>query len=213
MPHLKVESINTTKGNRFLVAGFTLLEVLIVVGIISGVFFIVSIFAFDIFNLQLFIGESLGGEAQSQYAFKIIIPELRSIGPSSSGGYPISSASSSSFSFYSDIDNDGLFEQVRYFLNGTTFQKGVIRPTGVPLAYDPATEKIINLASNVISGNIFSYFNKNYDGINGTVLGYPIDVSTIRVVKVVLSIDKNQNIEPGPLTVSAIVDIRNLRGR
>ncbi len=192
--------------------GFTLIEVLIVIAIISGIVTMISLFSFNITQFQFFIGKSLDVEGETQGAFKIINPELRSIGPSSTGSYPIASAASSSFSFYSDIDNDGIFEQVRYFLDGTTIKKGTIKPGGAPLVYNQANEKITEVVHNVTSSNIFYYYDKNYDGTNGSPLGYPMNLSAIRVVKMVLTVDDNPNAQPGPLIVSAIMNIRNLRG-
>ncbi len=209
--HLKFESINASK-QRLLNVGFTLIEILIAMAIVSGIVFVVSIFTLDVSQFQLFLGQSLQTEGQAQNGLQGMIPEIRAIGSASDGGYPISQASSSSFTFFSDIDNDGLFEQVRYFLSGSILKKGVVKPSQSPYIYDQSTEKISDVVQDIVSSNIFSYFDKNYDGTNGSSLGIPINVSAIRVVRVDLKIDNDVNREPGPQTYSVVLEIRNLRG-
>ena len=193
--------------------GFTLIEILIATSIVIGVMWLVSTFILDISQFQFFVGESLDVEQEVQSALKIIIPEVRSIGTANNGGYMISAASSSSFTFFSDIDNDNLLEQVRYFLDGTTLKKGVIKPGVSPYIYDPLNEKISEVVHNVTSANIFTYYNKNYDAINKASLPVPIDISAVRVVKIKLTVDKNPNQEPTPQTYSVTLEIRNLRGQ
>ncbi len=193
--------------------GFTLIEIIVVMAIMSGIVFVISVFTLDISEFQIFVGESLEVEQEVHQAFGVMIPEIRSVGPSGNGGYPISVASSSSFSFYSDINNDGLFDQVRYFLDGVILKKGVIKPTGgAPYVYNPSTEEVSDKVNSVTSGNIFSYFDKNYDGVNGSPLSYPIDVSAIRVVKINLVVDENPNVEPGSQIFTTTVEIRNFKG-
>ena len=192
--------------------GFTLLEVLIAVGILSIVILTVSIFAFDVFRSELFISENLEAEEQIQQIFKIIAPEIRSMAISNNGSYPLAAVSSSSLSFYSDIDLDGLSERVRYFLEGTVLKKGVIKPAINPVVYDPASEKISETVKNVISNNIFSYYDSNYDG-SQPALDYPIDISVIRSVGIKLTVDKNIAMAPIPVVLTTFINIRNLRGK
>ena len=138
-----------------------------------------------------------------------MISEIRTASVSSNGAYPIDQATVSSFTFFSDINNDNLREKIRYFLSGSTLQKGVIQPTGNPLVYNPANEKISILASGVTS-LAFGYYDKNYDGTTAA-LSFPINVPVVRLVKITVTIDQDPNRPPGPMTFTTQVSIRNLK--
>jgi len=211
-PELELFKSGAESADSRLVWGFTLIEILIVLTVIGGLISLVSYFAIDISTLQLFIGESLLVDQEIEIGFKIMGPEIRSIGPANNGSYMIEATSSSSFSFYSDVDNDGLFDKVRYFLDGGVFKRGVVRPSGNSIVYSQATEKITEMVHGVISSNIFSYFSKDYNDSSRSSLEVPVDVSAIRVVGVKLRVDSNIDKGPGPQTLLATFTIRNLRG-
>ncbi|OGM99211.1 MAG: hypothetical protein A2817_03740 [Candidatus Yanofskybacteria bacterium RIFCSPHIGHO2_01_FULL_39_8b] len=191
--------------------GFTLIEVLIAVSILTIVTFTVTLFAIDIFKAQFSIGDNLEVEEEIEEALNIIVPEIRSIADSSNGSYAIVFASSSSFSFYSNIDGDILVERIRYYLEGATFKKGVIKPSINPIVYDPSDEKITTLANNIISDNIFYYYDKIYEGSAGSQLEQPVKVSVIRSVKVNLMADRNITLPPLPSSIDAFINIRSLK--
>ena len=141
------------------------------------------------------------------------LPEGYEYIPGGNGAYPIAQASSSSFTFFSDIDADGAFEQVRYFASGTTLFKGVINPTGAdPISYPPTGEIVTEVVHNIINAtNIFAYYPEGYAPETGA-LTVPINVSFIRMLKITGTTDRDQTRPPAPSTLSIIVTIRNLRG-
>lgn len=200
--------INQNSKNQ---KGFTLIEMIIILAILSGAVLVIGIFTLNVSSFQIFLGKSLAMDEEALQTFKIMIPEIRSIGPSNLGNYPIASVSSSSFSFYSDIDNDSIFEQVRYFLDAGILKKGVTKPSGNPLVYNLANEKINESVQNIISSNIFTYYNGDYSG-SSSPMAYPINVSSVRLVKVTLTIDDDLKSLPSPLISSVLINIRNLRG-
>ena len=95
--------------------GFTLIEILISITILSGIVFIVGMFGLDIFNFQIFLGDAFTIQQEISLTLTNMGIDVRSIGPSANGSYPIESASDSSIVFYSDIDGDTIFERVRYY--------------------------------------------------------------------------------------------------
>ena len=101
-------------------------------------------------------------------------------------------------------------EKVRYFLAGTTLQKGVIKPTGSPLIYNSINEKISTFVNNVISTSIFDYYDENYDGTTAP-LSFPVNVSDIRLVKITVMVEQDPNRSPTPMVFSTQVSIRNLK--
>lgn len=193
--------------------GFSLFEVVIVMSIFAIVLFAVTSFRGNLNMLENLVNQKLQSRQDLDQEFQIMITELRSAGPSSLGAYPIEAASTSSITFFSDIDKDGIFERVRYYLSSTTVEKGVVEPTGNPLVYSTSTEATTTIVSNVIistSTPLFQYYDTNYTG-SQAALASPIDATQVRIVKVSLSVDVNPKLAPVPIFFSNTVNIRNLR--
>ncbi len=192
-------------------SGFTLIEVLVAISITSLVLVFVTYFALDISNLGVDLGNRLENERELEFTLRVMISEIRSMGPAANGAYPIAVANTTTFQFYSDIDGDGTFEQVRYFLNGTTFQKGVTHPVGSPATYPAADEVITDMVHYMVPGTIFTYYKEGLPSEIGP-LPSPIDVANIRMLTVSGTTDRDPSTPPSPVTLSISVTIRNLRG-
>lgn len=193
--------------------GMTLIELLIAVAITAGALAVVTFFAIDLSNFGINLGDRLENERELELTLRTMTSELRSMGPGGNGAYPIAQASSSSFTFFSDIDADGAFEQVRYFSNGTTLQKGVTEPTSTtPVTYPPSDEIIRDVVHNITNANsIFTYYPEGYAPETGS-LAVPINVALIRMLKITGTTDRDQTRPPAPSTLSIMVTIRNIRG-
>jgi hypothetical protein len=194
-------------------SGFTLLETLIIFSITILLLDAVWTFYKDIVNTNNTLTANLGTQLEVRNSFKKISDNIRSASPSSLGTYAIDSASSTSFSFYSDIDDDGLKEKIRYFLSGAILHEGIIKPSSNPLAYNTANEKINDLIRGIInnaSSSRFSYYDENYDGSTAP-LSSPINILSIRLFKVQIGIDLDPRRPPGPVGFTTQVSIRNLK--
>jgi prepilin-type N-terminal cleavage/methylation domain-containing protein len=193
-------------------SGFSLIEAMVVIFIIGLLVIAISTFQRDVFSLNTLISNSLTAQDEGRRALKTMTAEIRPLSPSSVGAYPIAEANPTSFIFYSNIDSDQLKERVRYFLDGATLKKGVIKPSGAPLSYNPANEIITELIHDVANGAtpIFSYYDTNYDGTTPP-LAQPLDILKIRLVEITVVIDKNPNRSPGPITLTTQVSMRNLK--
>jgi len=193
-------------------SGFALVEMLVAVFVLSLIVALAAGFQSDIFSLNRFIQTGLQNQSEAKKLVRPFANEVRSSTPSSLGAYPIAAASETSFSFYSDIDGDGLKERIRYFLDGTDFKKGTIKPTGSPLTYNSANENIIKVIHDIAPENIFSYYDSGYDGTSSsTPLSFPVTLADIRLIKVVLTIDSDPNNPPEGFDVTTQVSIRNLK--
>lgn len=195
------------------VRGFSLMEVVIFAAIGALLVFFVASLTRNVSGLGDFINQKLQERGDLDIVFSVLATEIRSAGPASNGAYPIQSASTSSFVFFSDIDQDGIFERVRYELATSSIWKGVIEPSGNPLVYATSSEVVKEVATNVVSStpyNFFDYFDENYSG-SGSPLSLPIPISDIRLVKVSALIDLNPGKTPRPTYFSQTVTIRNLR--
>ncbi|MCX6778867.1 MAG: prepilin-type N-terminal cleavage/methylation domain-containing protein [Candidatus Magasanikbacteria bacterium] len=191
--------------------GFTLLEVLVSIGIFMLIITAVTSFIGTIFSSNNVIYNQLTAQKEARRVMEDFVKEVRNASASSIGSYLISAASATSFTFYSDIDNDSYAEKIRYFVSNSTFKKGVTKPTGNPLTYNPASEVITDIVHDMTAGQQpFLYFNKNYTG-TGVALSFPVNILDIRVVQLSLTIDQKPSFSPLPITVSSKVEIRNLK--
>jgi prepilin-type N-terminal cleavage/methylation domain-containing protein len=199
------------KNKQKIKTGFTLIEAMIVIFIMAVVGVAISNFQRDVFSTNKFLSGRLTEQDEARRALKTVTAEIRPLSPSSIGSYPIAQASPTSFTFYSDIDADALKEQIRYFLDGTTLKKGVIKPSGSPLTYNPANEQITELIHYVVNGAtpVFSYYDKNYDGTTPS-LSQPIDILAVRLVQVTIIVNQDPS-RAGPITLTTQVSMRNLK--
>ena len=189
--------------------GFTIIETLIGVAIFVIILGLLATFSKSIWTSNSFIMAELEGTNAGRAALKTMVAEIRTASSGNNGSYAISIATGTSLTFYSDIYDDGLKEKIRYFLNGTTLQRGVIKPTGSPLGYT-GSEIITTLVSNVTNSSIFNYYDKNYDGTTAA-LATPVDISAIRLIKMTITTDVNPVQAPSPITFSTQVMLRNLK--
>ena len=192
--------------------GFSLIEILVVIFIVGLVSIVISSFFVDIFSLSRIIGSDLSTQQEVRVALKQISSELRSTSPSSTGSYPIAEASSTSLTFYSDIDDDGLKERLRYFLQNSVIKKGVLKPTGNPLTYNPANETVVDLIRGVYATTtpIFSYYDSSYDGASSP-LSQPVTTTAVRLIKIVITAQSDPSKAPAPFTMTTGVTLRNIK--
>lgn len=197
--------------------GFTLIEILVAMGIFTGLAVLVSTFGKDIFVNNTFIQNSLVVESEARGALKRAIAELRAASPSSNGLYPLAVADKNTITFFSDIDKDGLRERVRYFVatstSSSSFKRGVIKPTGAPSVYVEANELLSTVVHDIVnptSTPVFAFYDDTYNGTSSP-LAWPVDVSTVRLVKMTIMVDTNPARSPTVMTFTSQVTIRNLK--
>ena len=191
--------------------GFTFIEVVIVIAIFAVIFTVIASFGENTNHLSSLINKSLQIEQDLRQTFQVLVTEIRSAGPSSLGAYPIESAATGSIAFFSDIDEDGIFEKVRYFVGTSTFEKGVIKPAGNPLVYASSSEIIKSTVNYLIlASTTFEYYDANYTGVEAS-LSAPVDSTKIRVIKITVTADVNPGAAPKPATFTNTINVRNLR--
>jgi len=195
--------------------GFSLIEVLIVVVIAATLVLVVGNFGTNVSSLNGLINVELESKSDVAQQVQIMASEIRSAEPSAAGAYPVDSASTSSFAFYSDINQDGIAEHVRYFLASSTIYRGVIAPTGTPATYPAANEVVTDVVDHVAlasSTPLFSYYGSSYAG-TGSPLASPVAVASVRVIAVTFYAAlpaKNTSQPAAPQYFSTVVDLRNL---
>lgn len=194
------------------IKGFTLLEFIVATGITVGIFFAVFNFGQGIFSFNRSAQNNLGAQTSARRVLKTMVKELRNASPSSLGAYPLALASSTSVVFFSNIDDDFYKEQVRYFLSGTDLKRGVIKPSGSPLSYNPANEELSTMITDINNGPvpIFDYFNSAYTGTSSPMV-QPVQATTVRLIRITVKIEKDPTKSLGPFQVESQVFLRNLK--
>mgnify|MGYP000011744148 FL=1 len=182
--------------------GFTLIEIIFFMLIISFVLFFLILMIINLSNLDLYLTYGLGNLGEANLFLSEIKRELKSMEISNIGAYPLEEITSTTITFYSDLDNDSLVERIRYFLEGDNLMKGIIKPVGNPLKYNQNEEKVkIILKNLVIPQKIFSGYDINF---NETY-----DIAKIKLIEVSIKIKTGS--KENFYENSIVINPRNLR--
>lgn len=193
--------------------GVTLVEILVAVAIFSLIMLAVTSFQKDVWTYHTNLSNTLLGQQEAKQTIKTFVKEMRTASSGSNGAYTFSEAATSSVTFYSDINGDGLKDEVRYYLATTTLKKRVIVPTGNPLTYVLANATYSEAVHNITNSSttpIFTYYPSTYAGTTSP-LSSPVDLTAIRLVKITLIVEKDPNKSPVPMTLTSEVSVRNLK--
>lgn len=195
--------------------GFTIVEVSI-----AGLLMVTL--GFGILGLQKILGDTqlLGfvnytNIDEANFSLSQMAREMRTMRSGQNGAYAFISGTDNEIIFYSDIDFDDESERVRYWLDGTTLNKGVIEPEGFPATYPPENEIVKPLSENVEAGAtpLFLYFNEDWpeDTVNNP-LPTPVNIAEVRLVRISLDINVNpENAERSVYSLSTNVNLRMLK--
>lgn len=195
--------------------GFTLVEVIITVAMVSIIFVIASDFIVNSLDAQRYISEQNDAIQESRTALKRMIAEMRETVAADTGAYPIELVADNEIIFYSDVDNDAVTERIHYWLVNEHIQRGVIEPTGVPLSYaseNEVTSTIVSYVRNDVLQPVFIYYNENYpeDVINNP-LASPINPTSVRMVELGIFTNVDPIQVPDTHELRSRVHLRNLK--
>lgn len=197
--------------------GFTVIELLVVVAIVGVIGVAVANFSGNVFFFNRYFNNSISLGDRAQKLLRPIAQEIRSASQSATGSYAIETMQANDFSFYSDVDNDGVQEKVRYYLSGTSLMRDVTEPTGNPLTYNNTAVTTTTVVTAVVNGAnanepVFRYYDSSYTGgTSGEVNPTSGNVTAVRLVRITLFIDADVNMPPPAYVVSMLVAVRNLK--
>ena len=135
---------------------------------------------------------------------------LREASYGDDGSYPILSVSTSSISFFSDVDADGTVEKIRLYVQNGTFYRGVTESTSTPPTYVGQSETSFTIATyvrNSTSSPVFRYYNEEGSELTSN----PISISSIASISTSLMVDLNPLRAPDILTLQETATLRNIR--
>ncbi len=193
------------------IKGFTLVEILVVIGISTILAVGATTLLRDTTIFQGVFQQGLNSVDEGRKILRPLVGEVRSATPAHNGAYALETTEEDTLVFYSDIDNDDLIERVRYFLDEGTIKKGVIEPTGSPLGYT-GNEQISWVIQDINNGGapVFEYFDTNYDGTTDPLV-QPVTTGDVRLIKITIIIDHDPNRPPDPVELTTQMTIRNLK--
>ncbi len=193
-------------------SGFTLVETLVALGIISGALLLVGLMGRDVFAFRSGLSDALSTQSDARRVLRPFSDEVRAAAYSEAGSYPIAETATSSFAFFSDVDRDGVAERVRYFLDGGALKRSVAEPSGSPAVYGAAATTTL-ISGVLASTTVFWYYGAGYDGATSSpALAFPVSPSEARAVRVWLRVDGDPARAPGPADLTTVSTVRNLRG-
>lgn len=138
------------------------------------------------------------------------VRDIREASYADDGAYPIIEIATSTMSFYSDADNDGKVERIRYFLDGTNFRKGVIISSGDPPAYAVLSESVSLVSDNVRNAVIgtptFTYYDKG-----GALMSDYTKIGDVGFVLVRMVVNVHPERTPEDYELRSSAALRNVR--
>lgn len=189
--------------------GITLVELVVVIGIIAIISGALTTFIVDNYRFQSYTlteGQSYG---EAQRAVDRMKKEIRGAIPGENGAFAIADAENQVLTIYTDYDFDDTVERVRYFLDGTTLNKGIIEPLDDD-SYPEDSEVLQVITPNVANGAdpIFLYYDDTYTGTEPPL--DPIAEPDIRIIGIHLAVDNTPGTPAGLYSIDTIVQLRNL---
>lgn len=193
--------------------GMTLVEIIVSVGIITVVGMGVAAIQRNIIVNTTILQNTFVTQQKVQRALTKFVKEMRGATQSAGGAYAIEAASTSSITFFANVDADTSIERVRYYVASSTLYRGLTEPTGT--IYNMANEGAYALVHNIQNSSttpIFEYYTKDYDGTStSTALTSPINIPDVRLVKIMLPVEPSVARSSSFQTYSTQVSVRNLK--
>lgn len=195
--------------------GFSLIEVMLALGLLAVVMTTGTIFMRYISSNYLFSVNQYQLTDEATFVVRQIATELRQAEEAMNGAYALELLDDNEIIFYADVDNDGDIEKRRYYLDSFELKRDIVEPSGSPPIYDVNQTKTTLLLTNIDQQKLplFFYYNDDWpeDQINNP-LSYWVRPLETRLIKVVIPV-VNQSDLAGEKSFSAesTVLIRNLK--
>jgi len=196
-------------------SGMTIIEMIVAISI-----FTIAILGFTVLFMRSWKMNSYTIEmGQSSYAVSqgvnSMVNYLRKVRQADDGSYPIKSAAENDLVVFSDYDKDGITERLHFYLQSGQVMMGITKPTsGIPRTYEASDQQTKLLADRIVNEAdepIFYYYNKDYPGDTANnPVAMPVDVSTVRLVRIFLKINIDPNRAPDNIETQSFVELRNL---
>lgn len=192
-------------------AGLTLIELLLVMAMSAIILVVLVRFLASGFPLSRAVFAQASATETARLQLKRMTKALREARYADTGAYPLVEMEPARIVFYSDVDADDVTERLRYELRGTDLERGVIKPTGEPLRYDPDDEQTAVVARHVRNGAqpVFTYYGGDYPA-DAAPLSM-VDLTEVKYIQYQLVIDTDPAQDPLAVDLISQVQLRNLK--
>lgn len=173
-------------------SGFTIVEAIIVVGILSLLVPQVAYLLVSVFSGSSQQYQSLDNIDTARIISSRFVNEIRSAVQGVDGSSAVSLAEENEIIFYSPWGStDSSIRKIRYFLLDNELFKGITTPSGSPLNYNPEQENITKVQSDISLGDeaLFYYYNGEYAGQENPLI-QPVNINDIKFVRINLMVLK-----------------------
>ncbi len=192
--------------------GFTLMEIVVVIGITGIVMAMISTLLTDSFRMQRVAVEKASVGEECQRALSGVEKDMISMIEGENGAFPLALAESNQIIFYSDTDLDGTVEKIKISKNSKIITKEIFEP--VNEIYPESATNTVNISSHFsqeVGDNIFAYYGSDFSGTQNPISD-PISESDVRVAKISMICALEENVESNSKIVfSTLVKLRNLK--
>lgn len=188
--------------------GYTIVEMLVVISVSALVLGFVTASILTFYRTNTSTLEQAVQVDEARRGVDRLVRDLREAAYADDGSYPLVALSSTSITFYSDIDRDLSVERIRYWLDGSVLRKGITEATGTPPAYSSGEQ--VSVISEYVRNSsqampVFTYFNAS-----STEVAAGTATSTIVSVGAQIVVNVNQDRLPGEFTLRSTATFRNL---
>lgn len=192
------------------IRGLSLIEAMVTIAIVSLATIAIAGAVVFFYRTNAYTMEQSIAINEARRGIDEAVRNIREAAYAETGNYPVESAATDSFTFFSDIDKDANVERVRLFLDSTAFKRGVTKPGGSPVTYAGQPEEVEILANDVRNAaegvDVFSYVNAT-----GTPVTDLSQVTDISYVNITLVVNVNPQKLPRSFTLTSSATMRNLR--
>jgi type II secretory pathway pseudopilin PulG len=203
-------SANNTNYKFKSKSGYSIVETIILISVFTVVLIVLMSSILFFYKANNFNVEQAFAVSTARKGVEIMVSNIREATYADDGAYPIFNISSTTMTFFSDIDNDDSVERIRFFLDSDSiFKKAVLESSGDPPVY-VGTESISFISSDVRNieenTNIFNY----YDDTGTEITDYD-NVSDVAFIGVNLIVNINPARLPNEFTLKSSATLRNLK--
>lgn len=189
--------------------GMTLLEAVVWVAVTTMAMLAILNSVQYFYRTNTYAVEQSAAVSSAQRGIESMIKTMREASYSSNGAYPIIAMSTSSVSFYADIDDDPFIERLRFFISEGSLMRGVIDPSGDPPVYtNPETISSLSDYVRNFEQNVATF---RYYDLNGTLMTDLTDVAAVRFIETTVVVNINPLRMPNQFTLRSTAALRNLR--
>jgi len=192
-------------------SGFTLIEMIVVIGISSILFFVVNMMIVTIYQSNRVALQQAQYVDAARRGIETFVKDAREIDYAVTGAYPLVVMEPYRFSFYSDIDPDNLTELIVYELATSSLRRTVYSASGSPITYSSIPDTVDLLAINITNAAagvpVFTYL----DSESLPIIDPLLQMTDIRSVRILLSITVGETSTTSDFVLEGSATLRNLR--